>query len=177
MSSESVEVFSMVQGHLVSSTVDLFRSFDFTLEHCSSSEPPVTDDRTLASIIGYAGESVRGALVLAAQVDAVRQWHVAFGGDGAEADAADTIGEFSNMLLGRLKVQLIREGILILLATPTTAIGGSIALASAASSWLSFRAPSFRVSVRIDASFEDGGRVRRAPISQPPAEAGEALFF
>lgn len=127
------------------------------------------------SSIGYVGNGVKGVLILAATRAAAEAWTSAAG--GLECDLVDTVGEFSNMLLGRLKGRLLREGIAISLATPMTVVGDGlrISIAPGASSWQFFEGPGWRLGTRLDAAFEPG--FRRQTVPAAPAEAGDAILF
>jgi hypothetical protein len=127
--------------------------------------------------IGYVGDGVRGVLVLAATHAAARAWS-----DAArihDCDEADTIGEFSNMLLGHLKSRLIREGIPISLATPITVSGAGLrfSIPPGHSCWQFFDGPDWRLGARLDASFETGFRAREVDEAQHAAVPGDAILF
>jgi CheY-specific phosphatase CheX len=176
--SSAIEAFSLMQEHLASSVVDLFQAYGIDVEPCPQRGLPSEDGKFCASIIGYVSEGVRGALVLAATPSAVRAWRVAYDGD-ASGDLCDTIGEFSNMLLGRLKTRLLPEGLSILLATPTTAIGLDLGFPppGATSAWLEFQGQPGRVSVRLEALFDRNFVLQKPEVEEAVAEAGEMMLF
>jgi hypothetical protein len=168
--------FELMDRHLTDVAVELFAAYDQAIEHC----PTLADDGLgpetycMASI-GYVGQGVKGVLVLAATRAAAEAWTSAAG--GLECDLVDTVGEFSNMLLGRLKGRLLRDGIPIGLATPLTVVGAGlrISVAPSQSSWHVFKGPGWRSSTRLDAAFEPG--FERLETHAEPAEAGDAILF
>jgi CheY-specific phosphatase CheX len=134
---------------------------------------------SVVASIGYAGNKVRGALVLIASTAAIETWLGAMGEPNHGADVCDTLGEFSNMLLGRLKGRLLSDGMPILLSTPTTATGSRLRLADPAGSHrqLVFEGPSWDLEVRIGATFEEGFALEGPENREVAAEAGEMMLF
>ena len=109
---------------------------------------------------------------------AVQEWMAAAG--VPDGDIADTLGEFSNMLLGRLKERLLPLGISIIATTPTAAVGSGLRFSEAPgpSSWSTFDGPDWKLRLRLDAAFDSDFR----PVAEsiPPAwcaKAGEAIDF
>jgi hypothetical protein len=139
---------------------------------------PGGDQTSILGVIGYAGDKVRGALVLLTSSTAVQAWHAAIGGLQG-ADVCDTLGEFSNMLLGHLKGRLLPAGFPILLSTPTTASAGELRIPRAVrpESVMSFTGDGWRLDVRLDATFEDGFALQDASQRTVAARAGDALLF
>lgn len=174
------DAFSMMETQLVESTIELFGAYNLEVERRpSQGEVADEDGKFVVSIIGFAGDGMRGALVLVAAPPAVLEWLRAVQGEGASADLCDTIGEFSNMLLGRLKGKLLRDGLPILLSTPTTAIGLNLGLAAsgAASKWFEFAGAHWRAAVRLHATFDDDFSLRADVPAAAPAEAGDMMMF
>jgi CheY-specific phosphatase CheX len=175
------EAFALMEEHLSSVTIELFDAYGFEVARLGGKERiPEERGRCVCSIIGYAADAVRGALVLLATPPAVTAWRQSAGAstDGT-SDLCDTIGEFSNMLLGRLKSRLLTEGLPILLATPTTAIGLNVELSPSAaiSSWMVFGSASWEMVVRFHANFDQGFALQKRAGIEPPAEAGEMMLF
>ena len=108
---------------------------------------------------------------------ATRCWLDAMG--AVEGDLGDTVGEFCNMLLGRLKGRLLGEGLPILLATPTTALGSGLRLSlpPSQSASLVFEGPGWRLSARLDATFDPGFALQDTRDQDRPAQAGESILF
>jgi hypothetical protein len=171
--------FDLMSSHLTEAARELFAACNIPIDRADSVPHPGSSahELTCMASIGYVGEGVRGVLVLAASRAAAKAWTDAAGiGD---CDPADTIGEFSNMLLGHLKVRLIREGIPIALATPITVTGTGLRLSvpPGHSSWQFFDGPSWRLGTRLNASFDSDFRVQSFDESQEPASPGDAIIF
>jgi CheY-specific phosphatase CheX len=175
------EAFATMERHLVEATVQLYEAYGLAVRHSGSSpnSPSIPAEESVLAIIGYAGVKVRGALILVASQPAVESWRVALGESDTRADVCDTLGEFSNMLLGRLKACLLPEGLPILMSTPTTASGVGLSLARAVkpSTWLTFDGPGWNVNVRVDATFEEGFALQEHEDREDPAQAGEMMLF
>jgi CheY-specific phosphatase CheX len=174
--------FDTMRRHLAEAAVDMFQAYGLTVRLAGSSQEPVTTPvgASCAAIIGYAGEKVRGALVMIAANTAIQSWLSVLEGTDAHGNpCCDALGEFSNMLLGRLKARLLPEGFPILLSTPTTAFGAGFTLAPSAgtSAWLSFDGPGWDFSVRIDATFDEGFALQDVADRETAAQAGEMLLF
>jgi CheY-specific phosphatase CheX len=171
-------VFDRMANHLLESALEVFAEYEIVIQRSAttvSTQSPT--ESSGVAVIGYAGEGIRGALILAAAESAIRAWMVAVG--VADGDVADTLGEFSNMLLGRLKLRLLDEGMTIFAATPTTTLGTGLQLSapSAQSACYTFDGPGWKVSARLDATFEPGFE---QPVFRPicrPVRAGEGIVF
>jgi len=173
-------MFELMNEHLCHALRELFADYGIELERSehASMLPPAPEVAGIA-VIGYAGAHLRGALVMSASEQATRAWLEAAG--VSEGECADTLGEFSNMLLGRLKARLLEEGCVILLTTPTTASGSSLRLSipppPAQSNALVFEGPGWRVGIRLEATFEPGFRLQARQAEERAVEAGAALLF
>jgi Chemotaxis phosphatase CheX len=168
--------FELMGQHLMDVAIELFAAYDVPIELCAApSEAGLGNDTYCMSSIGYVGKGVKGVLILAATRAAAEAWTSAAG--GMECDLVDTVGEFSNMLLGRLKGRLLKDGIPISLATPMTVIGDGLrtSIPPGASSWQFFEGPGWHLGTRLDAAFEPGFRREDTPAA--PAEAGDAILF
>ena len=162
--------------HLLDVTVELFAAYDVPIEHRPAlAENGLGHETYCMASIGYVGPGVKGGLILAATLVAAEAWTNAAG--GMEADLVDTVGEFSNMLLGRLKGRLLREGIPIALATPMTVVGHAlrVSVPPGTSHWRFFEGPGWHLGTRLDAAF-DPGFVRAATPAEP-AQAGDSILF
>ena len=168
--------FKLMDQHLMDVAIELFAAYDVPIGQCAApSEEGLGRETYCMSSIGYVGNGVKGVLILAATRAAAEAWTSAAG--GMECDLVDTVGEFSNMLLGRLKGRLLKEGITISLATPLTVIGDGLRLSVApgVSSWQFFEGPGWHLGTRLDAAFEAG--FQREATAAAPAEAGDAILF
>ena len=174
MSAVTNAVFASMCDHLEASAIALFRDHGFAVTPSLSDGASPGAQKSVAAVIGYASAQMRGALVIVAPEHAVEAWR----GESASADACDVIGEYSNMLLGRLKAQLLREGLTLMLSTPTAARGTAFVVApgEGSSSWLALDGGGWRAKVRIDAVFDKDFALATA-CEEAPAEAGDLLFF
>ena len=168
--------FELMDGHLTNVAIELFAAYDVPIEHCPGpAEGGLGQETYCMSSIGYVGQGVKGVLILAATRAAAEAWTTAAG--GMECDLVDTVGEFSNMLLGRLKGRLLQEGIPISLATPITVVGAGlrVSMPPGISNWHFFEGPGWHLGARLDAAFEPGFQRHQSHVD--PAEAGDAILF
>jgi hypothetical protein len=168
--------FELMDQHLTDVAFELFAAYDVPIEPCPAlAEDGLGQETYCMASIGYVGNGVKGVLILAATRAAAEAWTSAAG--GMESDLVDTVGEFSNMLLGRLKGRLLREGIPISLATPMTVVGAGLrfSMPPSKSSWHFFEGPGWHLGTRLDAAFEPG--FQREETHAEPAEAGDAILF
>ena len=168
--------FELMDHHLMDVAIELFAAYEMAIEHCPATAKDGLGDQTYCmASIGYVGAGVKGVLILAATRAAAEAWTTAAG--GMASDLVDTVGEFSNMLLGRLKGRLLRDGIPISLATPMTVVGAGLrfSMAPGQSSWHFFEGPGWQLGTRLDAAFE--ADFQRNQTRAEPAEAGDAILF
>ena len=171
--------FDLMVGHLAEAALDVFAAYEVELKPRATLDGSVEERGAVGmAVIGYAGRGVRGALVLMAPEHAVQAWMAAAG--VPDGDVADTLGEFSNMLLGRLKERLLPLGISIIATTPTAAVGSGLRFSEAPgpSSWSTFDGSDWSLRLRLDATFDSNFRPLAESI--PPAwraRAGEAIDF
>ena len=179
------EAFAEIQGHLVEATGDLFEGYAFPVELVTmGTKAPATSGETVASIIGYAGDTMRGALVLVTSrevVTALQPEDLREELKGNDDAACDVLGEFSNMLLGRLKNLLLGRGVILMLATPTTAVGTALRIATPAegtAAWHEFSSAAGPVFVRFDAMFDPDFALEDARGADTGAVAeGDLMMF
>lgn len=175
--------FATIQSHVVKASVELFEAYETPLEYLQhGAEVEVGAGDGVASIIGYAGDHIRGALVLLSS----RAFAVGLqpGSEQASDDEIrDLFGEFSNMLLGRIKNQLLRRSVVLMLATPTTLFGKDLRLPqpkAGTSTWHAFDSPHGRMFVRFDATFDPAfilGEEEPLPEEEAPAAEGDLMMF
>jgi hypothetical protein len=178
----NAELLAVVDDTLVSVTFELFSAYEIEVVHHPDETEvlPAGEAQVFAAVIGYAGECVRGALILLAPQEVIRAWRP----DEVDANEAvidDTIGEFSNMLLGSVKNRLLARGAVLLLATPTIARGINLSLpapAGGATRWQCFEGAKGRFFVRVDASFDAGfAFLPEAPPTDDVAAEGDMMFL
>ena len=162
---------------------DLFARYGVAVRRVSEDAQPVSPDFLVCSVIGFSGREVRGTLVLALTEELSGMSNpVAGSNPGAVSNHVtqrDWVGELSNQLLGRIKIELLRRGVEIYLNLPAVLLGQHLAPLprsqlkplkftlghGAAAVWIELEArPGFKI--------EDG----KADDDQGPA-AGDALLF
>jgi CheY-specific phosphatase CheX len=183
-STVSAEAHAVMQQQLVTATVELFAAYGMTVEPVSEGPDlvPRTDvERVVMAVIGYAGETLRGAIVLLAGKQDVRRWQTGLDEADASIEAIhDTVGEFANMLLGRLKTALLKMGVSFFLTTPTTASGVGVRIPvphGGMSSWQHFQGAAGRIEVRLDVVFDPSFCFRTTVSNELPATAGDMMLF
>ena len=168
--------FAFMDRQLLDVTVEMFAAYGVPIELCPTmTESGLGRETYCMASIGYVGRALKGVLILVATRAAAEAWTNAAG--GVEFDLVDTVGEFSNMLLGRLKGRLLRAGIPISLATPMTVVGDGLRVSEApgTSRWHFFEGPGWHLATRLDATFQPG--FQREATAAQPAEAGDAILF
>jgi CheY-specific phosphatase CheX len=179
----SSDPFAVVQRDLVAATIDLFAAYSVGLTHVYQGPdlaPRPDDEKAVMAVIGYAGETLRGTLVLLTTKEKVRDWQPGFIEPNAPPEVIhDTVGEFANMLLGRLKRALLERGVSFFMTTPATASGTRLSLPSSHgghSAWHRFEGSAGRIDVRIDSTFDKGFAFNTAP-REAAATAGDMMLF
>ena len=174
-------IFAELQQYVVDATLDLFRTSGWRVVHSPAMDVD-TAPRMVMAVIGYAAEGLRGALVLLADArvaDALRPDVLRALPD--EAVLRDVLGEFSNMIVGRLKNRMANRGVAPLLATPTTVFGEGMELPvprSGLSAWHRFTGSTGDVFVRLDATLsEEFALTPQMDALEEPAAQGDVLFF
>jgi len=170
--------FGLIRRHLNTAIVDVFGHYQVVAKAQRTDGPSSGNEEVVVAIIGFAGDRMRGSLVLTAAVRSIDRWRMPFGGVDATTDARDILGEVANMVLGRLKGKLLAEGLPILMSTPTTARGAGVALARTGGpeEQLAFGGDDWRLCARIDAAFDHGFGLQEEP-TVVAAEAGDVMLF
>lgn len=151
--------FAEIEAYVVMSVCGLFDAYGMTVEHATGGVAELAGPSVMA-VIGYASDDVRGSLLLLTStsvVTALQPSEVTNHAAPSEDVLRDVLGEFANMLLGRIKNQLLRRGVSPFLSTPTTVFGVELRLPaprSGISAWHTFSTPSDAIFVRFDATFE-----------------------
>jgi CheY-specific phosphatase CheX len=170
--------FGLMVDHLGEATRAVFAEFSMGLEPCPMpSADDSADQETGMAVIGYAGEGLRGALLLMVEEPAVHSWMDAVG--VPDGDVSDTLAEFSNMVLGRLKERLLPIGISIIATTPTAATGRGLRLSDnpGPTSWSAFDGNGWRLRVRLEARFAEGFQPLEGRVLAWQPKAGDVIDF
>jgi CheY-specific phosphatase CheX len=174
---DQAKAFAAVQKYLVSATRDLFEGYGMPVTHSLGGSVDTSGPSVMA-VIGYAADGMRGALVLLtarAIVDKLRPEELRAVRVPEDTVLRDVLGEFSNMLLGRLKTQLSARGVVPLVTTPTTIVGTGLELPapkSGLSAWHRFSSQYGELFVRLDATFDPSFVLmpEQRPSAPPPRE-------
>jgi hypothetical protein len=171
---------TVLEGDVRGATVELFGAHDITVAHADRVPPlPSHGGPTIVSIIGFVGDTMRGALGLVSTRATILKWQPCL--DASEPGVADdVIGEFSNMLAGRLKYKLLQRGVTLSLATPSTSSCPAITMrppAGLLSRWNRFESPVGVIHVRLDAVFGESFSFTCEPLTLATAAAGDMMLF
>jgi CheY-specific phosphatase CheX len=172
--------FGLIRRHLATSIVAVFEGYELDVTEGATDAPASDASRedVVVAIIGFASEHMRGSLVMTARASSIERWRGPFGEISETADLRDILGELANMVLGRLKGKLLREGLPILMSTPTTARGAAVMLAPSGGpqEQLSFAGDRWNLSARVDAVFDIEFGLKEEP-TVIAAEAGDVMLF
>jgi CheY-specific phosphatase CheX len=180
---EQARYFAEIQEFLVKGALDLFEGHGLPVQHSIGAAAVTIAGPSVMAVIGYAATTVRGSLLLLTSraVVATLQPAEIRTGPPSEALLRDVLGEFCNMLSGRMKNRLVTRGIAPLLSTPTTIFGDDLQLpvpTSGVSAWHRFSSPAGDIYVRLDATFEIDFTLPSddSPVD-PPLGEGEMVLF
>ena len=178
ISSTPEGAFGLIRRHLSTAIIAVFADYDVTAAPRNSRDVSGSTEDDVVAIIGFAGEHMRGSLVLTARASSVESWRAPFGNVDKSVDVRDMLGELTNMVLGRLKGKLLAEGLPILMSTPTTARGPTVMLARSGGpeEQLAFAGEGWSISARVDAAFDDDFGLQEEPATVA-AEAGDVMLF
>ncbi len=174
-------VFNDVERMLSRAAIDLFEAHGAATSKTPSVEPPHQETECIVATIGFAvADGSRGALVMVASPAAIAALQPPDGDEHSEMILCDILGEFSNMLLGRVKNILLPRGVTLLLGTPTTAYALKLRLSSPFSPcrWLAFVVNDHAIRVRLEVALaNDFPLADDAGESPMAAREGEMIVF
>lgn len=149
----------------------VFEAYGLDLtEHPEGSE--TAEGTVLMSVIGFAGETLRGSLVMVASEELF-----AASRTSDEHDVRDWAGELANQVLGRVKNQLVLWGTDVNMSTPLVVRGLGLSVEGQEMVRMGFSGGRGTVSVCLDAEAAPGWElVEPSEDDALPAE-GEALLF
>jgi CheY-specific phosphatase CheX len=178
ISSTPEGAFGLIRRHLAASIIAVLGDYQIEATPRLEEEPSSGTEDIVVAIIGFAGEHMRGSLVVTARASSVECWRGPFGIIGQSADERDMLGELANMVLGRLKGKLLVEGLPILMSTPTTARGPAVMLARSGrpEEQLVFAGEGWSISARVDAAFDDAFGLQEETTAVA-AQAGDVMLF
>jgi CheY-specific phosphatase CheX len=175
--------FAELQDFVVKEALELFEGYGLRVEYAVDAPAADIGGPSVMAVIGYAATTLRGALLLLtsrAVAAAIRPIEIR-NEPPTEELLRDVLGEFCNMLLGRLKNRLVSRGVTPLMSTPTTIFGSDLKLpvpTSGVSAWLRFSSTAGDIYARLDATFEPDFMLGPEDASAAPLPAkGETILF
>jgi CheY-specific phosphatase CheX len=182
---EEIEVQPFFEQVASAACQELFARYGVTVRRASDSDQPVSPDFLVCSVIGFTGRDIRGTLVLALTEGLSGLSNPAPASAGADAsprgDLAsqrDWVGELSNQLLGRIKIELLKRGVEIYLNLPAVLLGQHLApLPRGQLNPLKFTLANGAAAVWIDLDARPGFKIAAAEATDAGPGAGDALLF
>lgn len=165
---------SVFDALVVDVTRALFESYGVKLELDGSPAKAILPSVSLLSTIGFSSEALGGSLLLAVTNDLLQS-----SAPAADANLADWSGELANQLLGRLKNQLLRYGVVVNLALPVVLSGGAFQLPARHrphARQVSFVSHSGRVFIRTELELCANAQLVRQPETEGAASMDEGEF-
>jgi CheY-specific phosphatase CheX len=168
----------LIDEMVTASTLELFASMGIDLESAAEVDRP----GEFVAVIGFSGESVRGAVGLALRGDLVANALRRSGADAAVRGACDDfVAELANQLLGRVKNKMLRYGTELALALPMVLRGIELRLVGAGGEnvWAyCFSSTDGGVSVWFDARFDQSFQLELQDNPElEGAPEGEMMMF
>ena len=179
---EQARYFAEIEEYVVTGALDLFRAYGLPIEHATGAPTAKIGGPSVMAVIGYAATTVRGSLILLTSLPVVAALRPPELQDEPPTEGLlrDVLGEFCNMLIGRMKSRLVTRGVAPLLSTPTTIFGEGLQLpvsTSGLSGWQRFSSPSGDIHVRLDATFEADFTLTAVDESATPLVEGDTVLF
>jgi CheY-specific phosphatase CheX len=155
---------------------ELFSRYGVAVRRAADGDDPVTPDFLVCSVIGFTGRDLRGTLILALTEDLSGLSNPVGGGPMSQRD---WVGELSNQLLGRIKLDLLRWGIEISLNLPALLLGRHLApLPRAELKPLKFALAKGAAAVWIEVEARPGFKLQPpGTVEEAGPAAGDALLF
>lgn len=168
----SVDAQVLIEILVATCCEDLFSDHGHALAWSDSREPP--EGVSFCSIVGFAGTSLRGSLVLG--ISSAAMDTLGYSGDPL---ARDLIGELSNQLLGRLKNKLLTYQVEISLTIPVVLRGQQFCpMLKTTLTPICFRLGQGLVWAWVEVECSNGFEMRLAPdATLAPVTEGETLLF
>lgn len=169
---ERARFFEEIAGR---SCRELFGQYGVTLNSVDEEAQPISPKFLFCSVISFSGRRLRGTLVLAMTEDLPAKTSPL----GTAVPTRDWVGELSNQLLGRVKIELLRHGVEISLNLPAVLRGEHLApLPRRALKPVKFAASTGAVAIWIEVEMEPGFQFGSATgDTEGAAHSGAALLF
>jgi CheY-specific phosphatase CheX len=161
---------------------ELFARYGVAVRPAAEDEHPISPDFLLCAVIGFTGRDVRGTLVLALteELSGVSN-PIAGSTPGGATDRTtqrDWVGELSNQLLGRIKIEILKRGVEIYLNLPAVLLGQHLApLPRSQLKPIKFALANGAAAVWLDVEARPGFRIAAAESGDQVPDAGDALLF
>jgi len=161
---------------------ELFARYGVTVRRAAEADEPVRPDFLVCSVIGFSGRDVRGTLVLALteELSGVSN-PISATNPGAGSNRLtqrDWVGELSNQLLGRIKIELLRCGVEIYLNLPAVLLGQHLApLPRSQLKPLKCTLGDGAAAVWIEVEARPGFKIETSKGDDQGPAAGDALLF
>jgi hypothetical protein len=175
--------FAEVQQYLVDGATRLFEGYGVPATYVVGDDVASVPGAAVMAVVGYASPTVRGAVLLLAPRALVETLvpQELRNRTSAEEALRDVLGEFANMLAGRVKNQLVAHGVAPMLVPPTAVFGDELELpapVSGLSAWHRFVTRHGDLFIRFDASFDAGFSLAPADANMAPAvHEGEMVLW
>lgn len=174
--------FVQLEAYVLECVQELFAAYDRPLEPEHGEVDPSAS--AVISVIGFAATGMRGSLLLLtprATIPGLIPSELRALGPLHDRELRDLLGEFTNMLAGRVKNQLLAHGVEPMVSTPTTILGHALQVPPSdgvGCTWYHFRHETSLLHVRLDATFEDAFELAPADAAlAPEVREGEMLLF
>jgi CheY-specific phosphatase CheX len=161
---------------------ELFARYGVTVRLAAEAAEPVSPEFLVCSVIGFSGRDVRGTLVLALTEELSGMSNpISASNPGAVSSRLtqrDWVGELSNQLLGRIKIELLRCGVEIYLNLPAVLLGQHLApLPRSQLKPLKFTLGPGAAAVWIEIEARPGFKIETGKGDAQGPAAGDALLF
>jgi hypothetical protein len=154
---------------------ELFAQYGLTVRRATQSDAPVSPEFMMCSVIGFSGRHLRGALVLALTEELPDRSSPL---PAAPGRRRDWVGELSNQLLGRVKIELLRRGVEIYLNLPAVLRGQHLApLPRRELEPIKFTVEEGVIAVWLEIETSPGFQLDPGSTEPAGPTAGEALIF
>ena len=160
---------------------ELFGRYGVAVQRAAEASAPVSPDFLFCSVIGFTGRDVRGSLVLALTEELSGLSNPISGPGTIPSDRVtqrDWVGELSNQLLGRIKIELLKCGVEIYLNLPAVLLGQHLApLPRAQLKPLKFALSNGAAAVWIEIEARPGFKIDTGKAAEHGPSAGDTLLF
>jgi len=181
---QEVEIQPFFEQVASAACQELFARYGVSVRRADDTDQPVSPDFLLCSVIGFTGRDVRGTLVLALTEELSGLSNptsapaAEAGPRGTNTTQRDWVGELSNQLLGRIKIELLRRGVEIYLNLPAVLLGQHLApLPRSQLKPLKFALANGAAAVWIELDARPGFTIDAGEAGDQGPGAGDALLF